>query len=48
LAWVLRLPIVSAAIIGASSIAQLEETVAASGFRLSDEDIAFLNERSAW
>ncbi len=47
LAWVLRLPIVSSAIIGASNIAQLEENVRASGFKLSDEDIALLNEKSA-
>lgn len=46
LAWVLRLPTVSSAIIGASNIQQLEENAGASGFRLDSEDIAFLNERS--
>jgi aryl-alcohol dehydrogenase-like predicted oxidoreductase len=46
LAWVLRLPIVSSAIIGASNIQQLEENANASGFRLADEDIALLNQQS--
>jgi len=46
LAWVLRLPVVSSAIIGASNIQQLEENAAASGFKLADEDIALLNEQS--
>ncbi len=46
LAWVLRLPVVSAAIVGASDIAQLEENASASGFRLEDEDIALLNQQS--
>ncbi len=46
LAWVLRLPVVSAAIVGASDIAQLEENANASGLRLEDEDIALLNQQS--
>ncbi len=46
LAWVLRLPVVSAAIVGASDIAQLEENASASGLRLEDEDIALLNQQS--
>jgi aryl-alcohol dehydrogenase-like predicted oxidoreductase len=46
LAWVLRLPIVSSAIIGASNIQQLEENANASGFKLADEDIALLNQQS--
>ncbi len=48
LAWVLRLPVVSAAIVGASTIAQLEESARASGFRLNDDDIAYLNLQAAW
>ncbi|MFN3421216.1 MAG: aldo/keto reductase [Armatimonadota bacterium] len=46
LAWVLRLPVVSSAIIGASNIAQLEENANASGFKLSDDDIELLNRQS--
>jgi len=46
LAWVLRLPIVSSAIIGASNIQQLEENANASGLKLADEDIALLNQQS--
>lgn len=46
LAWVLRLPVVSVAIVGASDIAQLEENASASGLRLEDEDIALLNQQS--
>ncbi|MDW8029523.1 MAG: aldo/keto reductase [Armatimonadota bacterium] len=46
LAWVLRLPVVSSAIVGASNIAQLEESTKASGFKLENEDITFLNEQS--
>jgi len=46
LAWVLRLPVVSTAIVGASDIAQLEENASASGLRLEDEDIALLNQQS--
>lgn len=47
LAWVLRLPVVSAAIIGASNVEQLEENTKASGFKLHDEDIEFLNQQSS-
>lgn len=46
LAWVLHKPVISAAIIGASSLEQLEENAAASNFRLSDEEVKWLNERS--
>lgn len=46
LAWVLRLSVVSSAIIGASNIAQLEENANASGFKLSDDDIEILNRQS--
>ncbi len=46
LAWVLRLSVVSSAIIGASNIAQLEENANASGFKLSDDDIEVLNRQS--
>ncbi len=46
LAWVLRLSMVSSAIIGASNIAQLEENANASGFKLSDDDIEILNRQS--
>jgi aryl-alcohol dehydrogenase-like predicted oxidoreductase len=46
LAWVLRLPVVSAAIVGATNLAQLEENASASGFRLSDEEIRWLERES--
>ncbi|MFN4178729.1 MAG: aldo/keto reductase [Armatimonadota bacterium] len=46
LAWVLRLSVVSSAIIGASNIAQLEENANASGLKLSDDDIEILNRQS--
>ncbi|GBC99726.1 General stress protein 69 [bacterium HR17] len=46
LAWVLHCPAVSAAIIGASNTEQLNEVIGASGWRLSDEAVAELDEVS--
>lgn len=40
LAWILRRPEVSSCIIGATKVSQLEDNVAASGIKLSDETIA--------
>jgi aryl-alcohol dehydrogenase (NADP+) len=44
LAWILSKPGVSAPIIGASKIYQLEEAVAATSIKLSDEEIKSLEE----
>jgi aryl-alcohol dehydrogenase-like predicted oxidoreductase len=42
LAWVLRKPGVSAPIVGATKIEQLDEAAAAVSLQLSDEDVAEL------
>jgi aryl-alcohol dehydrogenase-like predicted oxidoreductase len=44
LAWILRKPGITAPIIGASKMPHLEQAVAALEIKLSDEDIAFLEE----
>jgi len=44
LAWLLHQPGVTAPIIGASKMYQLEEAVAAVALKLSDEDVAYLEE----
>ncbi len=48
LAWLLHVPEVTAPIIGANSVEQLQELLAAVDLRLSDEEMARLNEVSAW
>ncbi len=48
IAWVLANPAVTSAIIGATSIAQLEDTVKGVGVRLSAEEKAALDEVTAW
>jgi len=48
LAWLLSNPIVSAPIIGANTVAQLQENLGALALQLSAEEIASLNELSAW
>jgi aryl-alcohol dehydrogenase-like predicted oxidoreductase len=47
LAWVLRLSVVSSAIIGATKPAQVDDNVAASGVKLSDEALAAIDEAIA-
>jgi aryl-alcohol dehydrogenase-like predicted oxidoreductase len=47
LAWLLTNPLVTSPIIGANSVQQLEVSLDAVGFRLSDEEQASLNELSA-
>ena len=47
LAWVLRLSVVSSAIIGATRPAQVDDNVAASGVKLSDETLAAIDEAIA-
>jgi aryl-alcohol dehydrogenase-like predicted oxidoreductase len=48
LAWLLTQPVITAPIIGANSVAQLSESLAAAGARLSAEEMDVLNKASAW
>jgi aryl-alcohol dehydrogenase-like predicted oxidoreductase len=48
IAWVLANPAVSSAIIGANSIAQLEDTVQGAAVSLTPEEKAVLDETTAW
>jgi aryl-alcohol dehydrogenase-like predicted oxidoreductase len=48
LAWLLTQPVVTAPIIGANTVAQLNESLAAAGARLSSEEMDRLNHASAW
>ncbi|HZQ07850.1 MAG TPA: aldo/keto reductase [Anaerolineae bacterium] len=48
LAWMLTNPVVSSAIIGASHVSQLQESLAAVGKRLSQEEMQKLNQVSDW
>jgi aryl-alcohol dehydrogenase-like predicted oxidoreductase len=43
LSWVLAQPVVSAAIVGATSTAQLEESLPGVEVRLDEEEMEFLN-----
>jgi aryl-alcohol dehydrogenase-like predicted oxidoreductase len=46
LAWLLSQPVITAPIIGANSVAQLNDSLAAAGVRLTAEEMAALNEVS--
>ncbi len=48
LAWLLTQPVITAPIIGANSVAQLNESLGAAGVRLSPEEMEALNQVSAW
>jgi len=48
LAWLFTQPVITAPIVGANSVAQLQDSLKASGVRLTDEEMAQLNEASAW
>lgn len=48
LAWMLTKPVVSSAIIGANTVTQLQEALAASGKKLSAADMERLNQASSW
>lgn len=48
LSWLLTNPMVTAPIIGANTLEQLKEILGAVGLRLSQEEMATLNELSAW
>ncbi len=48
LAWLLTQSVITAPIIGANSVEQLNESLGAAGVRLSAEDMAALNDASKW
>jgi aryl-alcohol dehydrogenase-like predicted oxidoreductase len=48
LAWLLRQPAITAPIIGANTVEQLQESLGAPEVRLSDEDVKELDTASAW
>jgi aryl-alcohol dehydrogenase-like predicted oxidoreductase len=48
LAWLLSNPLVTAPIVGANSVEQLQGSLAAIGFRLSGEELELLDKLSAW
>jgi aryl-alcohol dehydrogenase-like predicted oxidoreductase len=48
LIWLLTQPVITAPIVGANSVEQLRESLGAAGVRLSEEEMAALNEVSAW
>ncbi len=48
LAWLLTQPVITSPIIGANSVAQLNESLGAAGVRLSAEEMDALNQVSAW
>lgn len=48
LAWLLTQPVISAPIIGANTPAQLADSLGAAGIKLTPEEMAALNQASAW
>ena len=48
LAWLLTNPLVTSPIVGANSVEQLQGSLDAVGFRLSDEEMNTLDELSDW
>jgi aryl-alcohol dehydrogenase-like predicted oxidoreductase len=48
LAWLLNQKVITSPIIGANSVEQLNESLAASGVKLSDDEMTALNEVSKW
>lgn len=48
LAWQLSQPVITAPIVGARTVEQLEESLGALGFRLSKDEMTRLNGASAW
>jgi aryl-alcohol dehydrogenase-like predicted oxidoreductase len=48
LAWLLTQPVITAPIIGANAVEQLNESLAAAGVRLAAEEMDELNKTSAW
>ena len=48
LAWVLTNPLITAPIVGARNAEQLEESIGAAGFRLTQEEMQRLNQMTDW
>lgn len=48
LAWMLSNPVITAPIIGANTVAQLQDGLGAAGYRLSADEVKALNEATAW
>jgi aryl-alcohol dehydrogenase-like predicted oxidoreductase len=48
LAWLLSNPVVTAPIVGANTVAQLEEGLGAAGYRLSPDEVRTLDAITAW
>jgi aryl-alcohol dehydrogenase-like predicted oxidoreductase len=48
LAWLIARPEITAPIVSATSLPQLDELVSATRLRLDAEDIQILNQASAW
>ncbi len=48
LAWLLSNPLVTAPIVGANQVGQIQESMQAVGFRLNEEEIKALDELSKW
>jgi aryl-alcohol dehydrogenase-like predicted oxidoreductase len=48
LAWLLSNPVITAPIVGANTVAQLQELLGAADYRLSAEEMQTLNEATAW
>ena len=48
LGWTLTNPLITAPIVGARDVAQLQESIDAVGFRLSAEEMGRLDELTSW
>lgn len=48
LAWMLSNPVITAPIIGANTVEQLNEGLSAAGYRLSEDEVKALNEITKW
>ncbi|UCC62098.1 MAG: aldo/keto reductase, partial [Anaerolineae bacterium] len=48
LAWQLTQPVITSPIVGATKVAQLEESLGAAGLRLNKEEMRTLDEASSW
>jgi len=48
LAWMLSNPVITAPIVGANTVQQLQDLLGAAGYRLSDDELRALNELTAW
>jgi aryl-alcohol dehydrogenase-like predicted oxidoreductase len=48
IAWQLTNPVITAPIIGANNVQQLQDTMGAAGYRLSPEEMSRLNDLTKW